>query len=155
GAGALACAPSIMTRITGPIASIVDSSRSMLCPSGSASISGSCARLQGASRLLSALIQVALPQDRGVMADMAGGNVGQRSHRHRVVARDAAAHPRLGRKAAKERDRRRTDREELFHVTVPVALVGSGSSRRDVLIEAGKRAVEAACEPERAEHEQP
>src|SRR5258708_7175978 len=54
-------------------------------------------------------LKVSLSQDRRVVRDVAGDDVGERANGEGVVAGDAFAHPGLGRQVSKERQRRHTD----------------------------------------------
>src|SRR5438067_1315255 len=84
---------------------------------------------------------------------MPGSDVGQCAHGEAIVAGDSASHPGVGRQIAEEGQSRGAYRAEIFDVAGPGEVVGAGAGGADVLIVAGKRSIEAACEPESAKDE--
>jgi hypothetical protein len=90
-----------------------------------------------------------------MMCDVAGGDVRERANRKWIAARDAAPRPRLMWHLGEQRERRRPHRAKLVDVAAQRTCIRRRSRNGDVLIEARKRAVEAACEPHRAKREHP
>lgn len=98
---------------------------------------------------------VALPQDLAVVHEVPRGDVRERAHRERIVARDPLSRPRLRWEVPEEGLGREPDGPKLLEMPRPrdvVRLRGRGSL---VLIVTRQRAVEASGEPERAEREEP
>src|SRR5262249_50634912 len=89
-------------------------------------------------------------ENRYVMDHVAGGQVCERTDGKRIPARYAASTPRFVGKTAKERDRRRSNRQEFVEMAAPCPYVRTGERHSHVLIEAGQRRVEAARKPERS-----
>src|SRR5215471_14266914 len=103
----------------------------------------------------SSSLEVTLFQDGAVVVEVARRDVGEGADGEGISAGDAGAAPGLRRNVAEERDRRAAHALEVLDEGGPGDVVGAGLGRRDVLIEARQRGVEAAREPERAGHEEP
>ena len=71
--------------------------------------------------------------------DVSRGDVCESPHGEWVVARDAAAVPRIAGQVRKELKCGRAHRVEFVKVGVPWTIFGSGVADGDTLIEAGKR----------------
>src|SRR5438270_10755989 len=89
-------------------------------------------------------LQISVADDPGVMRDVPGGDPGERANGKRIAAGDSAPAPGLGRDIAEQGQGRLSHRAELLDVACPRPLVGAGRGNGDVLVEARKRAVEAA-----------
>src|SRR5262245_26779913 len=96
-------------------------------------------------------LRVLLVDDFGVMREMPRDDVGACVHGKWISARDAATSPGLGGQVPEEREARPSDVSELLQVACPRDIVRRPRRRADVLIEARKRRVETAREPESAE----
>src|SRR5262245_8699579 len=88
------------------------------------------------------------------MIHVSGREVCQRADREWIVARDAAAIPRIRRQAGKERERAIADDAEFVDKVAPRALLESRRRHRDVLVEAGQWRLKPAGEPERTRAEE-
>src|SRR5262245_61689866 len=125
-------------------ASSVATTDSAVAPPASSTIARTAPRLD-----------ITLPDHGAVMDHVAGHDVGEGPHTERIPARGSAPLPRLPRQVAEESETRGPDGAELLQVTRPGHRVGSRASRRDVLLVARQRALQAAGEPEGAERHQP
>src|ERR1700733_6848166 len=72
------------------------------------------------------------------------------AYRKRIVARHARAQPCLGRHISEQGNRGKANPPELLDMSFPGDIVGASARRRDVLVVARQRSVEAAGEPERS-----
>ena len=91
---------------------------------------------------------VSLPEDRGVVARVAGHHPGEGAHRHRLAARDPELRPLAGVEAEEEGQVRLPDEVELLDQLPQRDRVRSGGVHVVVLVEGGERRLLAATEAE-------
>src|SRR5215831_1742474 len=112
--------------------------------------------IQGNSRVPSQAVagvklEVTLTKNPEMVRHVGRNDEGERANGEWIVAGDTSAHPGVRREVPEKRDGRLAHALELLHMCGPTDSVGLGTSRCDVLVEAGKRRFKAAGEPESAE----